>query len=377
MFDHIAGIDLDERIAWAVDDLADLLRRADMETILADFGRRTRQEDPVVHFYETFLSAYDPKCERHAASTIRRNRSSPTLSAAWTFCWKQEFGLPQGLADSSRVKIKSRDGKQTTEAHKVQILDPATGTATFLHGIIDKICESFANNRGMWSGYVRDHLLPRLVGFELLMAPYAVAHMKLGLQLAETGYDFAGNERLRVYLTNTLEEADEAAGLNLFAQWLADEANAASQVKQDFPVMVIIGNPPYSGHSANTGAWIANLLRGKDTRTGKPTGNYFAVDGQPLGERNPKWLNDDYVKFLRFAQWRIEQTGYGILAFITNHGYLDNPTFRGMRQSLMETFDQIYVMDLHGNSKKKERARTAAKTRTCSIFSRVSRSAFS
>jgi predicted helicase len=162
-------------------------------------------------------------------------------------------------------------------------------------------------------------------------------------------------ERLRIYLTNTLEEAHAMSGLPLFTQWIAEEANAASDIKKDAPVMVVLGNPPYSGHSANTGEWISGLLRGRDTQTGQKTGNYFEVDGQPLGEKNPKWLNDDYVKFIRFAQWRIEQTGYGILAFISNNGYLDNPTFRGMRQSLMHTFDDIYILDLHGSSKKKER----------------------
>jgi predicted helicase len=213
----------------------------------------------------------------------------------------------------------------------------------------------------MWSSYVSEHLLPRLFGFELLMAPYAVAHLKLGLQLRDMGYDLEQDERLNVYLTNTLEEAQEASSRLPFAQWLAEEANAASRIKQEEPVMVVLGNPPYSGHSVNTGAWVAGLLRGFDTQTGEKTGNYFAVDGKPLGERNPKWLNDDYVKFIRFAQWRIEQTGYGVLAFITNHGYLDNPTFRGMRQSLMETFDDIYVLDLHGNAKKKERAPDGSK----------------
>jgi predicted helicase len=361
MFDHIAGIDLDERITWAVDDLADLLARADMAAILADFGHRTRQEDPVVHFYETFLAAYDPKMREARGVYYTPEPVVSYLVRSADILLKKEFGLPQGLADSSKVKIKSRDGKQTTEVHKVQILDPATGTATFLHGVIDRIYDSFAGNKGMWSGYVRDHLLPRVLGFELLMAPYAVAHMKLGLQLAETGYNFDSNERLRVFLTNTLEEADEYAGMNLFAQWLADEANAASMAKSETPVMVVIGNPPYSGHSANRGDWIAGLLHGKDIKTGSPTGNYFEADGKPLGERNPKWLNDDYVKFIRFAQWRIERTGYGVPAFITNHGYLDNPTFRGMRQSLMQTFDDIYLLDLHGNSKKKEHAPNGGK----------------
>ncbi|MGZ3609569.1 MAG: type ISP restriction/modification enzyme, partial [Ktedonobacteraceae bacterium] len=198
-----------------------------------------------------------------------------------------------------------------------------------------------------------------------LMAPYAVAHLKLGMQLAALdlpkeersnwAYDFESDERLGVYLTNTLEQAFSRSKL-LLGGFISDEANEAARVKQDYPVMVVLGNPPYSGHSANKGEWVTDLLHGDDGRSGKKIANYFEVDGKPLGERNPKYLNDDYVKFIRFAQWRIEQTGYGILAFITNHGYLDNPTFRGMRQSLMQSFDDIYVLDLHGNAKKKERA---------------------
>ena len=123
--------------------------------------------------------------------------------------------------------------------------------------------------------------------------------------------------------------------------------------------MVVLGNPPYSGESANKGEWIENLLKGRDGE--RKTGNYFEVDGQPLGEKNSKWLNDDYVKFIRFAQWRIERTGEGVLGFVTNHSYLDNPTFRGMRNSLMATFDEIYLLDLHGNAKKKERTPNGGK----------------
>ncbi len=354
-FNHIAGIELDERINWAVDGLAELLNRADTDAILKDFGRRTRQEDPMVHFYETFLAEYDP--------TMREKRGvyytpEPVVSyivRSVDYLLKTTFQLPDGLADTSVVPGKTVNGKVVPETHRVQILDPATGTATFLHGVIDLIYESFTGNQGMWSSYVSRHLLPRLFGLELLMAPYAVAHMKLGLQLRDTGYDFKSNERLRIYLTNTLEESYEHRQLP-FAEWLVEEAAAAGHAKHDVPVMVVLGNPPYSGHSANTGEWINELLRGKDIQTGKITGNYFEVDGKPLGERNPKWLNDDYVKFIRFAQWRIEHTGYGILAFISNNGYLDNPTFRGMRQALLKTFDDIYILDLHGNSKKKERS---------------------
>src|SRR6266568_1467024 len=288
MFNYIAGPDLDERIVWVVDDLAELLNRSDMATIL------------------------------------------------------QDFGLADGLADATKLKVSSSDGKYGLETHKVQILDPATGTGTFLYYVVKQIYELFKDEKGMWSDYVSEHLLPRLFGFEILMAPYAVAHLKLGLQLAETGYDFKDKERLRVYLTNTLEEEFEVGRLP-FAEWLVEEATAAGNVKYDAPVMVIIGNPPYSYESANTGKWISSLIR-----------DYYQVDGQSLGERNPKGLQDDYVKFTRFAQWRIQRTGYGILAFITNHGYLDNPTFRGMRQSLMQTFNEIYLLNLHGSNKPKE-----------------------
>ena len=362
LFRHIAGPDLDDRVAWAVDDLAELLYRADMSAILEGFGKSTRREDPVVHFYETFLSAYDPKMRELRGVYYTPEPVVSYIVRSVDHILKIDFGLSDGLADASKIEIPIPDGKRKIESHKVLILDPATGTGTFLHGVIDHIFEKFKRNRGMWSGYVKDHLLPRLFGFEFLMAPYAVAHLKLALQLSELGYDFNADERLRVYLTNTLEKApqlrpDDTA----FTHWLFEEAEGATKTKQEAPVMVVLGNPPYSGHSANTGQWIIDLLHGSDTITGKKTSNYFEVDGQPLGERNPKWLNDDYVKFIRFAQWRIERTGYGVLAFITNHGYLDNPTFRGMRQSLMQTFDDIYVLDLHGNSKKKEKAPDGSK----------------
>lgn len=360
LFAHIAGPELDERIVWAVDNLAELLNRADISAILQDFGRATRQEDPVVHFYETFLGAYDQKMREARGVYYTPEPVVSYIVRSVDAILKKDFKLRDGLADSSKIKLtrpKLRGkGTETLETHKVQILDPATGTGTFLYSVIGQIYQTFAGNKGMWPGYVQENLLPRIYGFELLMAPYAVAHMKLGLLLRETGYDFSSDERLRVFLTNTLEEAHELTGLPLFTQWLAEEASSANQVKKEAPVMVVLGNPPYSGHSANTGAWIAGLLRGSDSTTGEKTGNYFEVDGAPLGERNPKWLNDDYVKFIRFAQWRIEQTGYGVLAFVTNHGYLDNPTFRGMRQSLMQSFDDIYLLDLHGNSKKKEKA---------------------
>ena len=354
LFNHIAGPELNDDIAWAVDETAELLARADIAAILQDFGQRTRREDPVVHFYETFLAAYDPALRETRGVYYTPEPVVSYLVRSVDAVLKRAFQLPMGLADAGKITI--HEGERETLTHRVQILDPATGTGTFLYAVIAQIHATFAGNQGLWSGYVREHLLPRLYGFELLMAPYTVAHLKLGLLLRETGYDFAGDERLRVYLTNALEQPRELTHLPLFGEWLVKEARNAAYAKQNAPIMVVLGNPPYSGHSANQGEWIASLLRGLDRLNEQRTGNYFQVDGAPLNERNPKWLNDDYVKFIRFAEWRIERTGYGILAVITNHGYLDNPTFRGMRRSLMETFDEIYLLDLHGNRKKKEKA---------------------
>ncbi len=350
-----------------VDDLAQLLATTDMAAVLRDFGKRTRTEDPIVHFYEPFLQAYDPHLRDLRGVYYTPEPVVSYIVRSVDALLKRDFGLPEGLASSDTIGGQS-----------VVLLDPACGTGTFLSSVVNLIRERFRtrNNAGAWAAYVRERLLPRIFGFELLMAPYAMAHLRLGMQLA--GLDLPESERARwafaagdqdrlgVYLTNTLDQAAKTSEHLFRGQFITDEANAAARVKRDTPVMVALGNPPYSGHSANNSDWIMALLRGEDlTNTqgdtplargkGRPTDNYFMVDGAPLGERNPKWLNDDYVKFIRFAQWRIERSGHGVLAFVTNHGYLDNPTFRGMRQSLMRTFDEIYLLDLHGNSKKKER----------------------
>ena len=369
VFDYIAGTKLDPSIVWAVDLLADILRRCDMGEILSEFGKAIRQEDPVVHFYETFLAAYDPALRESRGVYYTPEPVVYYIVRSIDAILKRDFACPEGLADHSKVTVEVSDahhkhGKVCREVHRVQILDPATGTGTFLYETIRLIHDSLSANRGIWAGangYVAQHLLPRLFGFELMMAPYAVAHLKLGWLLKETGYDFAAAERLRVYLTNTLEEAEIATQQAFpFAAEIAREANAASSVKTDCPIMVVLGNPPYSGHSANENQWSKDLINKKlPGPNGAPS--YFECDGKPLGERTSKWLNDDYVKFIRFAQYRIERTGYGVLGFITNHGYLDNPTFRGMRQSLMHTFDDIYILDLHGSAKKKETAPDGSK----------------
>ncbi len=368
LFNTITGPDLDdEPYVGFVDDLVQLLAYTDMDAVLKEFGHRTKRRDPVVHFYETFLAAYDRKLRKSRGVYYTPEPVVDYIVRAVDHILKDRFQLAGGLADTGQITYpKTGEGELTTPSGKgprVLILDPACGTGTFLYAVVDHIRDKFKaqNDAGKWSGYVRKHLLPRLFGFELLMAPYAVAHLKLGMQLAaqdlpptqrvEWAYDFEGSERLNVFLTNTLEEAEQKAeGLFGPLRVISQEANAANRIKRDLPIMVVMGNPPYSGHSANKGKWIKKQIDA-----------YKQVDGAPLGERNPKWLNDDYVKFIRFGQWRIEQTGQGVLAFITNHAYLDNPTFRGMRQSLMQTFDEIRIMDLHGNSKKKERCPDGSK----------------
>ncbi len=311
----------------------------------------------MVDFYETFLQAYDPKLREVRGVYYTPEPVVQYLVQSVDWLLRDRFGLKDGLAGRSKIPLPAREGggSGTGESHRVLILDPAAGTATFLYAVLDHIRARFKRqgNAGQWASYVHEHLLTRLYGFELLMAPYAVAHFKLGLALAakdeeplfrpQWSYEPRPGERLNIYLTNTLEEAERRVEMLGPLRALSNEANAAADLKAHRPVLVVRGNPPYSGHSANQGAWIGRLVR-----------EYYFCDGRPLGERNPKWLQDDYVKFIRWGQWRIEQTGQGILGFITNHGYLDNPTFRGMRQHLLRSFDEIYLLDLHGNAKKRE-----------------------
>ncbi len=378
IFSDIAGPRLDDRIAWLVDDLIVLLRETNMGDVLKGFGRKTKRQDPVIHFYETFLAEYDAKLKKSRGVYYTPEPVVSYIVRSVDWILKEKFGLKKGLADNS--KIKAKVGKTEKEFHKCLVLDPAAGTGTFLYEVIKQIQKNMSRQKGAWSGYVKKHLLPRLFGFEIMMAPYAVCHMKLGLELADSGYDFEDDERLGVYLTNTLEEAEDISGFFGFARDLAEEAEAANEIKRDMPIMVVLGNPPYSGHSSNRSDITTFIEPGqkytiqrKDGRFVKKTAgkngvklkqktfigkliqDYYQVDGEPLGEKNSKWLQDDYVKFIRYGQHRIQETGSGVLAFITNHGYLDNPTFRGMRQQLMETFTDIYILDLHGNSKRKER----------------------
>jgi len=353
LFQYVAGNDLDSRVIWIVDALCEVFRYADLPSILKDFGKAKGKDDPILHFYETFLAEYDPKLRKARGVWYTPEPVVRFIIRAIDDVLKTHFGLKEGLAHTGKVEIKvdghagGKPVKVKEQVHKVQLLDVATGTGTFLAEVVKQLHAGFKGQEGLWGDYVEKNLLPRMHGFELLMASYAMCHMKLDLLLKQTGYQLVNSpHRLGVYLTNSLEEQHKDSHLP-FVNWLSQEANAASRIKREMPIMVAFGNPPYSGHSSNNGEWIQKLI--EDYKK-EPGGKI------KLKEKNPKWLNDDYVKFIRLGEYYIERNGEGILAYITNHSYLDNPTFRGMRWHLLNTFDDIYILDLHGNAKKKETA---------------------
>lgn len=345
VFQQIAGYDLDERIAWIVDDLVAAFAATDMEKIMDGFGKSTQQTDPILHFYEDFLYQYDPAAKKQCGVYYTPQPVVDFIVRAVDDILRTDFSLPMGLADTSKVTIEReipqdiKHRKKKNQVHRVQVLDPATGTGTFLAETVRQIKRNLGSQMGAWHSYVPEHLLPRLHGFELMMAPYTIAHLKL-----DTEIGVSADQRLSVFLTNSLEEYNQETG-TLFGYYLAQEANEASSIKKDAPVMIVMGNPPYSGESQNKGEWIMKLMEDYKKEPGGVS---------PLKERNPKWINDDYCKFIRLGQHYVDRNKEGILAYICNNGFLDNPTFRGMRWHLLQSFDKIYIINLHGNSKKKE-----------------------
>jgi len=340
-FDHIVGADFDTRFKYIVDELCEVFSHANVAELVKQYfktdswGEIHQEKDPVIHFYEDFLEEYDPALRKKMGAYYTPPPVVQFIVRSVDYLLKKEFGLIRGLADDSKTK---------DNIHKVQILDPAVGTGTFISAVIRIIYERLLKNgqKGRWPAYVHHDLLPRIYGFELMMTPYTIAHLKLGIAFRQTGFwDF--HRRLGIYLTNSLEESFKQQELFAFglAESIAEESKEAAIIKNKKPIMVVIGNPPYFGESSNKN------YTGHDVYKVEPTGG-------KLQEKNSKWLNDDYVKFIRFAENMIEKNGEGIVAMITAHGYIDNPTFRGMRWHLMKTFDDIFVLDLHGNANKRE-----------------------
>lgn len=347
LFNYVSGAECDDRLIWIIDSLAEIFLATDVKKLLEGFSLKTGMNDPIIHFYETFLGEYNPALRKSRGVWYTPEAVVNFIVRACDEVLKDEFALSDGLSDETKIKIKVDDHdagytktgqkrQKEIEVHKVQVLDPATGTGTFLAETIKFIKKDFWG--GSWSSYVEEHLIPRLNGFELLMASYAMAHLKLDLLLLETGYKPSKEQkRFNVFLTNSLEEHHEHTG-SLFSSYLANESKAADRVKKEVPVMVVMGNPPYAVSSSNKNDWIQNLI---------------ADYKKDLNERKIN-LDDDYIKFIRYGQHYIEKNGEGILAYISNNSFIDGITHRQMRKSLLECFDKIYILDLHGDSKKQE-----------------------
>lgn len=342
-FDHIVGPNFDKRLEYIVNELCEVFSHADVEKLMNEYlitnlkGKTHRKQDTVIHFYEDFLNEYDPILRKKMGAYYTPLPIVEFIVRSVDHLLKTEFDLPKGLADTTKLS----DGK-----HKVQVLDPAVGTGTFISAVIGQIYRNFKGQEGRWPAYVLHDLLPRIHGFELMMAPYTIAHLKLGMALKKTKFKYFNNRRLGIYLTNSLEKTPDQESLFAafgLAESIAEESKEAEIIKTKTPIMVVIGNPPYSGESSNVQYADNNVYKAEP-------------GGGKLQEKNSKWLNDDYVKFIRLAESMVEKTGEGIVAMITPHGYIDNPTFRGMRWHLMKTFDEIYVLDLHGNTNKKEKS---------------------
>ena len=349
IFLDLIVVNPEPRIAWLVDDLVEMFAQTDTDRMLGggDWGagpcggpvRRAAppqgaEQDPLVHFYEDFLRAYDAGTRKSRGVWYTPAPIVRFMVRAVDALLQRDFGFEQGLADSSL--LPKRVGGQNTTMHRVQILDPATGTGTFLAEVVRQIYGKFKGREGMWAQYVERHLLPRLFGFELLMAPYAVAHLKLETLLRQTGYATMGGERLGVYLTNSLEGETE---FQAFPGFIDQEAAGANAIKSQGRVMVMLGNPPYNVASSNQGKWIKGLV---------------ADYKRDLGERNIQPLSDDYIKFIRLGQHYIERNGRGIVAYICNNAFLDGAIHRRMREALLQAFDTLHIVNLHGDVRRKE-----------------------
>lgn len=347
VFSFISLGDLPKQMEWIIDDISEVLAVSDVNKILHEYFHEGKGKDPVVHFYETFLSEYDPLTREKRGVYYTPEPVVSYIVRSIHLVLKTKFNRPDGLASPS-----------------VTILDPAAGTLTFLAEASKVAIDEFIAKYGEGGKekFIKEHILKNFYAFELMMAPYAVGHLKMSFLLEELGYRLMKEDRFKLYLTNSLEMEELSQSQLPGMVSLSEESHLAGKVKKETPILVILGNPPYSGHSANKGKWIDDSLKkGFILPNGTSDDGYYKVDGKPLGERNPKWLQDDYVKFIRFAQWKISQECEGILAFICNHSYLDNPTFRGMRQSLTKTFNEIRLLDLHGNSLKKEKCPDGSK----------------
>lgn len=335
IFGFVSMGDLPKQMETIIDDIAAVLSATDVKAILEEYYKAGKGSDPIIHFYETFLQEYDPTTREMRGVYYTPEPVVDFMVRSVNTILKEKFGIAAGLAGEN-----------------VTLLDPAGGTLSFFTMAMQVAVDEYVKlyGEGMKKQFIKQQLLKNFFAFELMMAPYAIGHMKTSFMLEELGYQLEDDDRVQYFLTNTLEMEDldtvKIPGLSS----LSKESHLAGEVKKNTRIQIVIGNPPYSGHSSNNSPWIREKVN-----------DYYFVDGVSINEKNSKWLQDDYVKFIRFAQHKIDQAGEGIVCMITNHGYIDNPTFRGMRKSLIDSFDEIYVLDLHGNAVKKEKAPTGEK----------------
>jgi len=334
VFQFVSLGHLPQQMEWIIDDISEILSVTDINKILHDYFHEGKGKDPIIHFYETFLSEYDPKTREMRGVYYTPEPVVSYIVRSLHSILKEQFNRPDGFADKN-----------------VTVLDPAAGTLTFLAETAKLAVDEFVSKYGEGGrkNFIKDHILKNFYAFELMMAPYAIGHLKMSFLLEELGYRLQKDDRVKLYLTNTLEMEELPETKLPGMASLSEESHLAGKVKKEQPILVILGNPPYSGISINMGEWIVSLIE-----------DYKYVDGEHFGEKK-HWLQDDYVKFIKFAQWKIESTGEGILSLVTNHSYLDNPTFRGMRQSLLKSFSEIFIFNLHGNSLKKEKCPDGSK----------------
>ena len=354
LFDKLVNSNFDKNLSWLLDDITSLLARTSVAQVFQDEKR-----DPSIHFYQDFLDAYDPQIRKEQGVYYTPDEVVGYIVRTAHASLQNDFGLARGLADTTTWADFAKARKLVVPAGVdpkspfVQVLDPALGTGTFLLRVIEVIHETMQAEfkkqglddeaaRKAWVSYVRKDLLPRINGFELMMAPYIVSHLRLGLALQETGFTFTKNDRLRVFLTNTLEP-HTAAQLSFIGEHVAEEAKEAERAKKSIRVTVVVGNPPYAGHSQNNGEWARGLVE-----------PYRRVGGKALRLAQAKWLQNDYVKFIAYAERRLAATGFGVLGFITDHSYLDGDTFPGLRHHLLTTFSNVDVLNLHGNLARRE-----------------------
>ncbi|MBU1180968.1 MAG: N-6 DNA methylase [Proteobacteria bacterium] len=322
IFQFVSLGSLPQQMEWIIDDISEILSVTDINRLLHKFFHEGKGKDPIIHFYETFLSEYDPKTRAMRGVYYTPEPVVSYIVRSLHDILKGRFNKPDGFADNN-----------------VTVLDPAAGTLTFLAETAKLAVDEFVTGYGEGGkkNFIKDHILKNFYAFELMMAPYAVGHLKMSFLLEELGYKLQKDDRVKLYLTNTLE-MEELAQTDLPGMAsLSEESHLAGKVKKEQPILVILGNPPYSVSSVNKSDFIEREM------------NVYKEDVRT--ERNIQPLSDDYIKFIRFAHWKIARDGKGLIGMITNNSYLSGLIHRGMRKKLFESFDEIYILNLHGNSR--------------------------